>query len=395
MKRIAFTWLFPTSIVAIGLFGYLGRSNFQMLCAVCFLAFAGVVFRLTSYTGKNETEQRKRCMSTGFLLLLPSFGMVAAGIQILLKAHSSISTIIDYCTVIFAAGLAVWLLFRLRSVWRDGSLAGRFTRLTIAAALSAPLSLVIAIVLTVTGADDASILSCMTTVIFGCTSLLIAMNMILVSYCGYRSTSDSIRMVYHAIRSRKLIFTRVSIVKDIFLIAGKLVISIVSASFFMFANTLYTSGMGIARFVALKMHSQTRKKQIESYRLVGIIITAASICYVVYSIRLFFGGRSGNYSMYVALVIALYTFVEFGINIRDAVRLRKSKALEAKALRAVSFASTLICFVLTQTAIMSFAAEGDNNLSNALSGVVFGVLAMVTGFYVIMDSRRHLVATIK
>ena len=93
--------------------------------------------------------------------------------------------------------------------------------------------------------------------------------------------------------------------------------------------------------------------------------------------------------MNIALVIALYTFVEFGINIRDAVRLHKSKELEAKALRAVSFSSTLICFVLTQTAIMSVASEGDNSFANALSGVVFGGLAALVGIYVILDSISH------
>ena len=389
MKRIAFAWLFPTSIVAIGLFGYRGGSSFQVLCAICFLAFVGALLRLMPYTDKSESEQKKRCMSTGFLLLFPSLGVIGAGIQLFYRTHSSISPEVDYCTVIIATGLSIWLLLRQRSVWRDGSLAGRFSRLTIGAALSAPLSLVIVIILAVTGTKDASILSCMTTVVFGGAALLIAINMILVSCCGYKSTGDSIRMVHRILKSKKLVFTRVSIVKDVFLVVGKMFISLVSASFFLFANALYTSGMGIARFIALRMHSQPREKQITSYRLVGIIISIASICYVVYSARLFFGGKSGIYSMYIALVIALYTFVEFGINIRDIRRLRKSKALEAKALRAVSFASTLICFVLTQTAIMSFAAEGDNSFSNALSGVVFGTLAAITGVYIIIDSRRQ------
>jgi len=93
--------------------------------------------------------------------------------------------------------------------------------------------------------------------------------------------------------------------------------------------------------------------------------------------------------MQIALVIALYTFVEFGINIKETFRLRKSKNLEAKALRAISFSSTLLCFVLTQTAIMSFANEGDNSFANALSGVVFGGLAALIGLYVILDSFSH------
>lgn len=158
----------------------------------------------------------------------------------------------------------------------------------------------------------------------------------------------------------------------------------------MSANALYSSGMGVARFVAIKMHTHSREEQTQSYRYVGTIIAAASICYVLYSVRLFWGGSSGVYNMNIALVIALYTFVEFGINLKEALHLRKSKALQAKALRAISFAATLFCFVLTQTAFMSFASAGDNSFSNALSGVIFGGPAALIGLYVIFDSSQHM-----
>jgi hypothetical protein len=63
--------------------------------------------------------------------------------------------------------------------------------------------------------------------------------------------------------------------------------------------------------------------------------------------------------------------------------------LKVKALRAIGFASTLSCFVLTQTAIMSFSNKGDNNFANALAGVVFGGMAALIGLYVILDSFLH------
>lgn len=222
--------------------------------------------------------------------------------------------------------------------------------------------------------------------IFGAAALLIAVDMSMVSLCGYKCTRDSIKTISALIRHRKLVFTRITMLKDAFLVAAKTAISVFSLSFFMFANALYSAGMGIARFYAVRMHTRDKARQIRSYRFVGIIIFIASICYVVYSARLFGGGKTKPYSMNIALVIALYTFVEFEINIRDAFRLRKSKALEAKALRAISLSSTLLCFVLTQTAIMSFAAEGDNSSANALAGVVFGGLAALVGLYISVDS---------
>ena len=273
--------------------------------------------------------------------------------------------------------------------WKNETLAGRFFRLTLAASLSAPLSLIVVSLLSSTGADENAAMSLMAVAGFGSMAFLFAINMSMVSIFDYKSTMDSIKTIHGLMKKNKLVFTRISILKDAFLVLGKSVISIISLSFFMFVNALYSGGMGVARFIALKMHTQDRKQQITNYRYVGIIISIASICYVLYSVRLFFGGKTGVYDMNVALVIALYTFVEFGINIRDAYRLRKSKALEAKTLRAVSFASTLICFVLTQTAIMSFASEADNSFVNALSGVAFGTLAALIGLYVIVDSFLH------
>jgi hypothetical protein len=278
------------------------------------------------------------------------------------------------------------LLLQMITLKQNGSPAGRFLRLTLGAAMSAPLSVALTHTLYINKADEAVTLSCMSVGIFGALAFLIAVDLIMVSLCGYKSTKDSIKTISVLIKHRKLVFTRITILKDAFLVASKTAISIVSLSFFMFANALYSAGMGVARFYAVRMHTQGRTRQIQSYRLVGFIISAASICYVIYSVRLFEGGKTGTYSMYIALVIALYTFVEFGINIHDAFRLRKSRALEAKALRAISLSSTLLCFVLTQTAIMSFAAEGDNSFTDALAGVVFGGLAALVGLYIIVDS---------
>lgn len=171
------------------------------------------------------------------------------------------------------------------------------------------------------------------------------------------------------------------------MVVGKLVLSVISVSFFMLVNAMYSTGMGLARFVALKMHEQERTKQIRGYRNVGIIIMLASFCYVLYSIRLFYGEKTGSYPMEISLAIAAYTFVEFGIVIRDIFRLRKSHALEAKALRAISLAATLLCFVITQTAIMSFSEASDATFSNALSGIFFGAIAMLVGVYVIIRSQ--------
>ena len=365
--------------------GYLSDSIFEMLCAVGVLLFLIIQFSLSSFLKKDKNTETERRRPASFFLLIPPIAIITAGILLLFSPDLSTGNQ-SYIAVALSATLLVCLILRLISLWNDVSLAGRLLRLTIIATMSAPLSLGITLLLYLTTAAESAALSCMTTVIFGSVAFLMIVNIIMVSYCGYKGTIESIKIISKEIRERKLIFTRMSILKDAFFVVGKGLISIISVSFFMFVNALYSAGTGIARFIAVRMHTQEKGKQVISYRCVGIIISASSICYVLYSVRMFFGGKTGDYDMYVALVIALYTFVEFGINIKEAVKLRKSKALEAKALRAISFSATLICFVLTQTAIMSFASVGDNSFYNALSGVVFGGLATLVGIFVIRDS---------
>ena len=198
----------------------------------------------------------------------------------------------------------------------------------------------------------------------------------------------AISRLVNAIRQRRLLFVRLSVFKDAVFVLVKGLMGLVLQSFFMVMNAFYSAGMGIARHLAIKMHEDNSKQKRAKYRRIGIIITISAACYVLYSVRLLFGGKSGVYSMHTALVIALYTFAEFGINVREIIRLRKSPSMEAKALLAISFSSTLLCFVLTQTAILSFADQSDNGLFNALSGVAFGCMAAAAGIYVLADSRR-------
>lgn len=384
-----FNWIDPLLIGTILALGYLKNAWFEIICAVCAALFWFVQLKLTLLSTKEEGIQKKQCKPLGFFLLLPGIGITAAGILLLFRPFSMMPAPMAYGTVAVSAVLFACLLLQMITLGRNVSPAGRFLRLTLGAAMSAPLSLALTLMLSRTEPEEAVALSSMSVGIFGASAFFIAVNLAIVSLCGYQSARDSIKTISALIRHRKLVFTRITILKDAFLVASKTAISVISLSFFMFANALYSTGMGVARFYAVRMHNQDRARQIKSYRFVGIIISAASICYVIYSARLFEGGKTETYSMYIALVIALYTFVEFGINVRDAFRLRKSRALEAKALRAISLSSTLLCFVLTQTAIMSFASEGDNSFTNALAGVVFGGLAALVGLYIIVDSFQR------
>lgn len=384
IKDKFFCWAYPPVTVPLVLWCLYSHAYYALACVACSILFWIVQLILSALLRKPEARQKERCAFIGFLLAVPALGTIAVGALFLLRRPSGGPALMA-CA---AAALFVCLLLQMISLRGDGSPAGRFLRLALGAAMSSPLSLTM-LVLYGAETEDTAALSGVLIGLFGVGALLVAENLVLVAFCGYRSTRESVRLAADLFRRKKLVFTRLSIMKDGFLVAGKAALSLLSMSFFMCASALYSAGMGVARFVAVRMHAQDRGRQLKSYRRVGGVISASSLCYVVYAARLFSGGKTAPYPMQIGLLIALYTFVEFGINLRDALQLRKSRALEAKALRAIGLASTLLCFVLTQTAIMSFASEGDNSVANALAGVVFGGLAALVGLYVIADSFRQ------
>lgn len=230
---------------------------------------------------------------------------------------------------------------------------------------------------------------CLTGCVMGGVLLLLGCNLLLCALFGYRGTRESIRLVRDEFQRRRRIFHFASVGKDGFMVLVKLVMSIASASFFMFANALFSCGIGLARYVALKMQGKETAGQLRLYRWVCAILSFSGLCYAGYSVRLFFGGSAGQYSEVMALAIAAYTFVEFGIQIYDLIKLRKKRDLEAEALRLVSLCGILVSFVLTQTAIMSFSEPGEHNFSDGLAGVVFGGLVVLVGIVALLSRRKY------
>ncbi len=230
---------------------------------------------------------------------------------------------------------------------------------------------------------------CLTGCVMGGIIFLLGGNFLLCALCGNRTTRESIRMVKKAFQKKRRFFYFVSVGKDGIMLLVKLGMSLISTSFFMFANALFSCGIGLARYTALKIQGKDSKEQLRLYRRVMAILSFSGLCYVGYSVRLFFGGSAGQYGMVMALAIAVYTFVEFGIQIYELLKLRKQHDLEAKALRIISFCGILVSFVLTQTAIMSFSELGEHNVSDGLAGVIFGGLVVLVGLISIILHKKE------
>lgn len=170
---------------------------------------------------------------------------------------------------------------------------------------------------------------------------------------------------------------------------GKLFLGIISFSFFTCVSAFYTFGMVIAKACVLTgiLKATNKKEQEVYYLLSGSILMAVSILYIAYSVRLFYYPVSNSYHEYVGMGIAAFTFTELALNIRGVIIERHNKAPLIHAIKMINLASSMICLVLTQTALLSFAdkqgAEAHSQ-ANGLMGVIMGSLATCLGIVMIL-----------
>lgn len=188
--------------------------------------------------------------------------------------------------------------------------------------------------------------------------------------------------------SRSLHIAGISCVGNTLIGLGKLLMGIVSLSFFTCASAFYTFGMVIAKCCVLAgiVKEENTKAQYRYYKLSGLVLIASSILYIVYSIRLLSHPATSSYHMYVALAIATFTFTELTINIRGVIIYRHNHTPLVHAIKMINLAASLICLVLTQTAVLSFSTEEVyvHPYVNGFMGILMGGAATLLGLNMIV-----------
>ena len=208
-----------------------------------------------------------------------------------------------------------------------------------------------------------------------------------------------VKKIYRKIRTKTrkfqnytLHFTGASCIGNTIVGLGKLAMGIMSLSFFTCASAFYTFGMVGAKGFAIfgEVKEKNVQKQYRYYRLSGIVLTIASITYIVYSIRLFLNPVITVYNEYIAIGIATVTFTEIGLNTRGIFVDRHRHSPLRYTIRVINLASSLISLVLTQTAILSFASTHVDiqPQANGIMGTLMGTIATILGVYLIIRITR-------
>ncbi|MFV0394251.1 MAG: hypothetical protein ACK5LC_07635 [Coprobacillaceae bacterium] len=201
-------------------------------------------------------------------------------------------------------------------------------------------------------------------------------------------------------RENRITFnTHASILYNFILAIGKLSLGIYNISFFLCINAFYNLGIALAKIVAIKgfknsylydTHHGYGHAAYRSYIKVGFILSISAFIYILYSARLFIMKEPVDYSNMTSITIALVSFVEIGLAMYGTLTTSKENEPSINAIKMTNLSSSLISLVLTQTAAISFMHNDDISFYHGLIGVIFGVIAMIIGIYMVFHMSNIL-----
>ena len=191
---------------------------------------------------------------------------------------------------------------------------------------------------------------------------------------------------------RALHITGASCMGNMVVGVGKLIMGILSLSVFTCVSACYTFGMVTAKCAVLAgiVKEENKKGQYHYYKMAGTILIAASILYIIYSFRLLLNPTVSSYNQNVALAIATFTFTELTLNIRGVIVERHNHTPLIHAIKMINLASSLICLVLTQTAILAISSDHveTQSQSNGFFGILMGGAATLIGIIMLLQVKR-------
>lgn len=171
---------------------------------------------------------------------------------------------------------------------------------------------------------------------------------------------------------------------------AKIVIGIISQGYFFCINGVGTLLTGYAKYTYfLHYDTQDEAARRSKAAIINILLIIIGVFYISYMARLFVWTESTkNYGTIISLTIALCSFVELGISIKNLVKAIKSNDIMHTSLRGLNLANACFSIVLTQ--IVLFALCNENKpFYNALTGTIFGAFACFIGIIGLLIAPKN------
>lgn len=125
------------------------------------------------------------------------------------------------------------------------------------------------------------------------------------------------------------------------------------------------------------------KDKSEKYYIVGLIVMASSILYIIYSIRILIVGSPIVYNLYVSIAIVLITVFDIILAVIGIKNARIRMNLEQETSKLITLANSLISLSLTPTAILYFVQISNISFYMGILGIIFGALSALIGIYML------------
>lgn len=194
---------------------------------------------------------------------------------------------------------------------------------------------------------------------------------------------------------RAIYFARLSVPVDVTMASWKVLLAVQATSFVLLVYGAFSIGIATSKILAVRHHDRTGTAVIDAaapdsseavektFRRIGAVVIGLSAIFVATSVSNFFlPGAAQRYDKWVAVAIATVAFIEIIGSVMGAHSARKNNEPVMEALKLVNLAGCCALLVMTQTALLSFAYDGDASRYNAIAGMVFGCVAIILGLRV-------------
>lgn len=188
---------------------------------------------------------------------------------------------------------------------------------------------------------------------------------------------------------RNVYFSAAAIPGHIAMAGWKSSLMFVSPSLFILANALFTLGLAAAKTLIVISDRRVQRGSATAartaYRAGGVLLIVLAAAYIASCTPYLLGTDStGEYEYVVAIAIATVTFVELGLSFHGFSSSRKRGDVLMEMNKLGNLAASLVLLVLTQTALLSMASEGDHTFYNGLCGVIMGSVIVLIGLYMLV-----------
>lgn len=182
---------------------------------------------------------------------------------------------------------------------------------------------------------------------------------------------------------KTLFATRFSIFLNILLAIGKFIIAIIMKDVFFFVAGVFNLFILISK---LSCYIGVKYPNIKNFKfhnnMIGIFLFLSGFQYGIYMTRLvFYDVKVMDYSMFLGTMIAFISFVEMGVAIKGCFN-SFGKGHYYRNIKLINLCSAFTAIVLTETAIMSFASEGDSRQLNGLFGMAVSIIIELIAIYI-------------